>query len=70
MASSQAHHIRVLTVEEYLAGLREGYRSRTLAASNSGRVVYLPVFPTKFAITKDDLLLVNVPGMYDIFRCI
>lgn len=62
MASSQRYRIRVLTVEEYLDGLREGYQSRTLAASNRGRVAYLPVFPTKFLASKEDLLLVNVLG--------
>jgi hypothetical protein len=62
MAMAQTHRIRVLTEDEYIEGLRAGYRSRTLTARTGGRVVYLPGFPTVTSTSKDDLLLVNVAG--------
>jgi hypothetical protein len=62
MTARRTGHLRFMTVEEYLEGAPGGYQSCTLTTTNSGRCVYLPVFPTKAGVTEEKFLLANVPG--------
>jgi hypothetical protein len=62
MASYRTGRVIFIPVDQDGEGMREGYQSRTLTTTNSGRLVYLPVYPTKAGVTEESVLLANVPG--------
>jgi len=62
MTANRTGRIRLITVEEYLEGIGEGYQSRILTTINRERLVYLPVYPTKADMSGEQLLLANVPS--------